>query len=71
MLGPALAVALNPYPVCREGCAGLCPGCGVNRNEDECTCTRSLDPRWGPLADIKEMMEAEQEGDTDGSPQET
>ena len=24
--------------VCREGCRGLCPHCGVNRNETECRC---------------------------------
>jgi uncharacterized protein len=66
----ALAVALNPYPVCTDGCAGLCPECGANRNENKCTCTRPVDPRWGPLADILGTMQAAQEGDGNGSSQE-
>lgn len=69
-LGQALAVALDPYPVCTDGCAGLCPECGANRNEDKCTCTRPIDPRWGPLADILGTMKAENEGDGNGSSQE-
>ena len=31
------------YPVriiCREGCRGLCPGCGKNLNEGDCSCPR-------------------------------
>ena len=28
-----------PYSVlCKEGCKGICPGCGVNLNRDECKC---------------------------------
>ena len=25
-------------PLCREDCAGLCPGCGHNLNEEPCSC---------------------------------
>ena len=66
----ALAVALEPYPVCSDACAGLCPECGATRNQNKCTCTRPIDPRWGPLADILGTMQAEQEGDENGSSQE-
>ena len=28
-----------PYSVlCKEGCKGICPGCGVNLNREECKC---------------------------------
>ena len=37
-------------PVCREGCLGLCPVCGGDRNERACECrTSEPDPRWAPL----------------------
>lgn len=41
------------YPICREGCRGLCPKCGTNLNRDSCSCeTSEPDPRWGPLRDL-------------------
>ncbi len=27
--------------VCRQGCRGLCPGCGVNLNNEECCCDKT------------------------------
>lgn len=45
-----LILALPPYPVCQEGCKGLCPVCGTNLNERECGCDRKVpDPRWAGL----------------------
>ena len=39
--------------LCDENCKGLCPGCGVNLNEDVCTCNKEImDPRWEALKDI-------------------
>jgi uncharacterized protein len=32
-------------PLCGEGCRGLCPGCGVNRNVESCSCALG---RGGP-----------------------
>lgn len=29
---------LPDRPLCREDCKGLCPGCGVNLNEEPCHC---------------------------------
>ena len=38
-------------PLCRDDCAGLCPTCGVNRNESKCDCDgHNIDPRWLGLA---------------------
>jgi uncharacterized protein len=40
--------------VCRDDCKGLCPECGVNRNEVDCDCdTEVKDLRWAALEDIK------------------
>ena len=49
-----ILLALPAYPVCGEGCKGLCPVCGANLNERECGCDRKVpDPRWAGLKDIK------------------
>jgi uncharacterized protein len=58
-LTPYLEQAVNlalPYsPLCRQDCAGLCPECGVNRNEETCSCnTERIDPR---LADLAKFFE--------------
>ena len=46
-------LALPMRIVCDEKCAGLCPRCGANRNEDgACSCEPETDPRWQSLADI-------------------
>jgi uncharacterized protein len=47
-------VNLPWHPLCREDCLGLCPRCGGNRNEGECSCEGpEPDPRWGPLGELK------------------
>jgi len=49
-----IALALPSYPVCREGCKGLCSVCGTNLNEKECGCDRHVpDPRWAGLKNVK------------------
>jgi uncharacterized protein len=46
----AVLLELPQVPLCAEGCLGLCPVCGINRNEASCSCqTESVDPRWAPL----------------------
>lgn len=43
-------LSLPMKPLCRPECAGLCPSCGVNRNEASCDCNRDeSDPRWDGL----------------------
>ena len=42
-------------PLCREGCAGICPTCGANLNEGACGCqTEEIDPRWEGLKAFQE-----------------
>lgn len=40
-------------PVCREGCRGICAGCGQNLNDGNCECTgEQIDSRWAGLAGL-------------------
>ncbi len=53
-LGDALReeiiLATDRWVLCRPDCAGLCPVCGVNRNEQTCDCSPDEpDPRWDAL----------------------
>ena len=52
-LGPlvrdAIVLELPMAPLCREGCRGLCPQCGADRNEADCGCVAPVDPRWANL----------------------
>lgn len=46
----ALLLELPTVPLCRPDCAGLCPQCGIDRNEHTCDCTvDDTDPRWAAL----------------------
>jgi uncharacterized protein len=45
----AVLLELPIAPVCGEGCRGLCPLCGVDRNERDCTCETPRDERWAAL----------------------
>ncbi|MDP2480901.1 MAG: DUF177 domain-containing protein [Candidatus Palauibacterales bacterium] len=58
-LMPALreqvVLALPPYPLCREDCAGLCPRCGTDWNEGRCDCVLTEpDPRWDVLRKLRQ-----------------
>jgi len=47
-------LSLPLKPVCRDGCRGLCPRCGENRNLVECGCVNEeIDPRLAPLLELK------------------
>jgi uncharacterized protein len=49
-----ILLALPGYPVCNEGCKGLCSVCGTNLNERDCGCDRHVpDPRWAGLKNVK------------------
>jgi uncharacterized protein len=54
ILREQVLLALPGYPVCQDGCKGLCTVCGANLNERECGCDRKVpDPRWAGLAKVK------------------
>jgi uncharacterized protein len=50
-------LSLPMKPLCDEGCLGLCPTCGVNRQRESCSCGESIvDERWGALKDLREEL---------------
>jgi uncharacterized protein len=43
--------------ICREDCKGLCPHCGKNLNEVQCSCVDEVeDPRWSALKEIRDKL---------------
>ena len=47
------ALSIPMKPVCREGCLGICFGCGVNMNETSCQCDiTGSNETWGPLLEL-------------------
>ena len=44
--------------LCREDCQGLCPVCGIDRNQHTCECENTgMDERWAALLSIKQKLE--------------
>jgi uncharacterized protein len=53
----AIAEAVPALILCREGCAGLCPTCGADRNAVDCGCVaEETDPRWDALRGLSERL---------------
>ena len=51
-----LAVPLKV--ICRDDCKGLCPHCGKNLNQEQCSCAApGEDARWGALKEIRGKLE--------------
>ena len=43
-------IELDLERLCRQDCAGLCPVCGIDRNDETCDCDPSIiDDRWAAL----------------------
>ncbi len=39
---------------CKEGCRGICPKCGADRNLINCDCDETeIDPRWAALKNLR------------------
>jgi uncharacterized protein len=53
----AIALALPDQILCREDCAGLCPVCGKDLNEEPHEhAERDPDPRWAPLEQLRDQL---------------
>ncbi len=63
----AVLLELPVAPLCGPDCLGLCPQCGVNRNEEACACEPPSDPRWGPL-DVLRVPDAGEQDEDAGDP---
>lgn len=54
MAAEQMYLCLPLKPVCRQGCQGLCPTCGTNRNRTGCGCrSDEADPRLAPLLQFR------------------
>jgi uncharacterized protein len=54
----AVLLDLPLAPLCRPGCAGLCPDCGADRNSGDCGHEPvSTDARWTALDDLRERLD--------------
>ncbi|MBC8367634.1 DUF177 domain-containing protein [bacterium] len=56
----SMLLALPMQFLCQEDCAGLDSQSGADLNE-ETSVEATVDPRWGPLMDLKEKMELEED----------
>ena len=58
VLREQLLLALPLKVTCREDCNGLCPQCGKNLNQEQCSCSTEVeDPRWAALKDVRSRLE--------------
>ncbi len=54
-LRDAVVLSLPNHPLCRDDCPGLCPECGVHRDDlPEGHTHEQGDPRWAALTEFKE-----------------
>lgn len=47
-----IVLAMPPKLLCNDGCAGLCPQCGANQNNNPCNCKPQGDPRLAALQQL-------------------
>ncbi|HBB89067.1 MAG TPA: hypothetical protein DC047_15790 [Blastocatellia bacterium] len=48
-----LLLTAPDHVLCQEGCQGICPTCGTDRNAAACDCeTAETDPRWAGLKEL-------------------
>lgn len=54
VLREVVLLALPMQLVCDEGCKGICPVCGENRNQRNCDChLPAVDDRWSGLKEFR------------------
>lgn len=54
MVREDVLLELPDTPLCGDDCAGLCPVCGIDRNESSCTCDGTVrDDRWAALDQLR------------------
>lgn len=49
----AIFMSIPIVPLCKEDCRGLCPVCGMDKNQGDCSCiNQEIDPRWEKLKNL-------------------
>jgi uncharacterized protein len=50
----SILLEIPQKPLCRADCKGLCPVCGIDRNNQICNCApEAVDLRWSGLDKLK------------------
>jgi uncharacterized protein len=58
VLREQVLLALPLKVTCREDCKGLCPYCGKNLNQEQCSCSVPMeDPRRTALKEVRDRLE--------------
>jgi uncharacterized protein len=58
VLREQVLLALPLKITCKEDCRGICPHCGKNLNQEQCSCSVPIqDPRWAALKEIRDRIE--------------
>ena len=61
VLVPSLIMQVDMTYLCKEDCKGLCPVCGCDKNETECSCqTKQIDPRLAALASLLNQQDEQE-----------
>ncbi len=62
ILRQAIILSLSLKPLCSDDCQGLCSQCGINLNEQSCSCeTEQIDPRWESLKELSKQTNENKE----------
>lgn len=56
MIREQLFLSVPLKRLCREDCRGLCPRCGVNRNQQDCACLTE-EPSLSPFASLRRKLD--------------
>jgi uncharacterized protein len=58
VLREQVLLALPLKVTCGPDCKGLCPHCGKNLNQEQCSCSTAVeDPRWAALKEVRSRLE--------------
>ncbi len=56
----SILMSLELLRICSPNCKGLCPVCGVNRNEVSCSCSQSEPRKDNPFAALQGLLDNEE-----------
>ena len=56
LLGEQILLSLPMKPLCQTECKGLCSVCGINLNDETCSCKPEVDPRLASLGAIRDQL---------------
>jgi uncharacterized protein len=58
VLREQVLLAIPLKVTCRPDCKGLCPQCGKNLNQEQCSCSTEIeDPRWAALKQVRSRLD--------------